>query len=81
MTPYVGVQRLFSRELVVNGDIEPEWSKILAQIQDRREDADYDVASETSHDLAKEIVDQARKFRLRIGRFLISDGFDADGTD
>jgi uncharacterized protein (UPF0332 family) len=71
-----GVRRLFGSELVSTGEIEPEWAKILAHLQDRREDADYDVSAEMSEELAKEIVEQARRFRRRMEQFLAKAGFD-----
>jgi uncharacterized protein (UPF0332 family) len=52
------VRRLFGRELVDTGEIEPEWAKILARLQDRREDADYDASARIEEDQARELVDQ-----------------------
>jgi hypothetical protein len=69
-----GVRRLFGSELVGAGDIEPEWARVLGQLQDRREDADYDVSTRMSEDLAKEVVEQADRFRRRLGEFLAAQG-------
>ena len=69
-----GVRRLFGRELVDTGEIEPEWAKILARLQDRREDADYDASARIEEDQARELVDQSIRFIERMGEYLTSKG-------
>jgi uncharacterized protein (UPF0332 family) len=71
-----GLRRTFGYELVNTGALEPEWARILAQLQDRREDADYDVSAEMSAELAAEIVNQARRFLHRMAGYLRSEGLD-----
>lgn len=69
-----GVRRLFGRELVDTGEIEPEWAKILARLQDRREDADYDAGVRIEQDQARELVDQSIRFIDRMGEYLTQKG-------
>lgn len=69
-----GVRRLFGRELVDTGEIEPEWAKILARLQDRREDADYDPGVRIEQDQARELVDQSIRFIDRMGEYLTQKG-------
>ena len=69
-----GVRRLFGRELVDTGEIEPEWAKIIARLQDRREDADYDASAQIEPEQARELVNQSKRFIERMSANLTTKG-------
>jgi uncharacterized protein (UPF0332 family) len=69
-----GVRRLFGRELVDTAEIEPEWAKIIARLQDRREDADYDASVQIEPEQARELVNQSKRFIERMSAYLTSKG-------
>ena len=68
------VRRLFGKELVQQGVVEKEWAIILAQQQDERTLADYDVELTLPRELAEHRVDDAKRFQDRIHSFLDSVG-------
>jgi len=68
------VRRLFGKELVQQGVLEKEWAIILAQQQDERTLADYDVELTLPRELAEHRVEDAHHFQDRIRSFLESAG-------
>lgn len=63
---HVAVRRLFGKELVQPGILEKEWAIILAQTQDERALADYDVELTFSPEVAEERVRDAHRFLERV---------------
>jgi hypothetical protein len=49
-------------------------AKIIAHLQDRREDADYDAIARIEPDQARELVDQSTRFIERMSAYLTSKG-------
>jgi len=81
---HAAVRRLFGKELVQPGVLEKEWALILAQTQDERALADYDVELTFSPEVAKERVDDAERFLGRIRALLKEKGLveeDEDGRN
>lgn len=60
------VRRLFGKELVQPGFLEKEWAIILAQAQDERALADYDVELTFPPEVAQERVRDAHRFLERV---------------
>jgi uncharacterized protein (UPF0332 family) len=56
------------------GEIEPEWAKIIARLQDRREDADYDASVQIEPEQVRELVNQSKRFIERMSAYLTSKG-------
>lgn len=67
---HAAVRRLFGKELVQPGFLEKEWALVLAQAQDERALADYDVELAFSRKVARERVDDAKRFLDRIRTLL-----------
>jgi len=63
---HAAVRRLLGKELVKQGLLEKEWAMILAQEQDERALADYDVELTFSQEIAQKRVEEARRFLDRI---------------
>jgi len=63
---HAAVRRLFGKELVQPEILEKEWALILAQTQDERALADYDVELTLSSEVAHERVTDAERFLERI---------------
>jgi uncharacterized protein (UPF0332 family) len=81
---HAAVRRLFGKELVQPGVLEKEWALILAQTQDERALADYDVELTFSPEVAEERVDDAERFLGRIRALLKEKGLveeDEDGRN
>jgi len=71
---HTAVRRLFGKELVQQGILEKKWAIILAQQQDERTLADYDVELTLPRELAEHRVEDAQRFQDRIRSFLDSAG-------
>lgn len=71
---HAAVRRLFGKELVQPGLLENEWAIILAQAQDERALADYDVELTFSSEVAQDRVKDAHRFLERIRAFLKDNG-------
>jgi uncharacterized protein (UPF0332 family) len=64
------VRRLLGKELVKQGLLEKEWAMILAQEQDERALADYDVELTFPQEIAQKRVEEARRFLDRVREVL-----------
>lgn len=63
---HAAVRRLFGREFVQSGTLEKEWAIILAQAQDERSLADYDVELTFSPEVTEERVRDTHRFLERV---------------
>jgi len=71
---HAAVRRLFGKVLVRSGELEKEWSQILAKEQAGRGAADYDVFTSWEVDRAQESVQRAEAFLNRIRSYLVDKG-------
>ncbi len=78
---HTAVRRLFGKELVQPGVLEKEWAIILAQTQDERALADYDVELTLSSEVAEEQVSDAKRFLDRIQTLLREEGLVEEDKD
>jgi len=71
---HAAVRRLFGKELVQPGILEKEYALILAQTQDERALADYDVELTFSKTVARERVEDAGRFLEQVRELLRAAG-------
>ncbi len=62
---HAAVRRSVGKELIQKGNLEREWAIILAQAQDDRALADYDVELAFSEKVARKRVEDAGRFLAR----------------
>ena len=70
------LRRLFGRELVQSGSIEPEWARILGVEQDRRIAADYNTEVVWEAEMCEQLLNDAQRFLDRIAGYLAQEGHD-----
>lgn len=70
-----GVLHLFNHHFVKGGDIEPEYSQILAKAAKYREEADYRHAMVFTGEQTKQTIKDVELFLKRVKKFLVEAGY------
>ena len=71
---HAAIRRLFGNNLVKPGLLEAKWAAILAEQQNRRASADYDVQIAWDSGEVQRLVEDAEAFVQRIRTYLMSRG-------
>lgn len=70
-----GLMHMISRHFVRTGRMSPESADALAQLQKRRENAEYDAASVFTEDMARNALAQSADFANAARRLLVENKF------
>jgi hypothetical protein len=67
---HAAVRRLFGKMLIQAGHIEREWAAVIANEQDQRQMADYDVEATWEIETVRKLIEDAQAFVRRIQDYI-----------